>query len=238
MALNLLFHRGMLHIAKNLILVAFLSSTSLAIAAGSPADVKAETLKSLQGMRNENVKRLKDVDRALSKKIEEAKPGQIEKEVSTLRTARKEHILRQDLLDRLILQVDANFRGGDLRQFLQVALTEMAKTDAMSTNSEASLWKFLKYAAEAVSSLPERKENILAFLEGYMNRSVSDPIKPQDYLNSRNYTNGSMSEQGHPMKRDEVGDVADQRLQELQESVEPEVKSNIPAPQVIKSSTN
>lgn len=228
----------MLQLVKNLILAAIMNCASLALAAGSPGDIKAETLKSLQGIRNENVKRLKDIDRALSKKIEEAKPGNLEKEVSTLRTARKEHMLRQDFLDRLILQIDANFRGGDLRQFLQVALTEMAKTDAMSTSSEAGLWKFLKYAAEAIGSLPERKENIVAFLEGYMNRSVSDPIKPQDYLNSRNYTNGSMSEQGSPMKREEAGDVAAQRIQELQESAEPEVKSTIPAPQVIKSTTN
>lgn len=228
----------MLQLAKNLILTATLSCTSVALAAGSPGDIKAETLRSLQGIRSENVKRLKDIDRALSKKIEEAKPGNLEKEVTTLRTARKEHMLRQDFLDRLILQVDANFRGGDLRQFLQVALTEMAKTDAMSTSSEAGLWKFLKYAAEAISSLPERKENIVAFLEGYMNRSVSDPIKPQDYLNSRNYTNGSTSEQGDPLKREEAGEVAAQRLQELNESAEPEVKSNIPAPQIIKNSTN
>jgi hypothetical protein len=228
----------MLQIAKNLILALVLSCTSLAMAKEASGDPKTEALKSLQGMRNENVSRLKDIDRALSKKIEEGKPGNVEKEVSTLRTARKEHMLRQDFLDRLILQIDKNFRGGDLRQFLQIALTEMAKTDAMGTNSEASLWKFLKYAAEAIGSIPERKENIIAFLEGYMNRSVSDPIKPQDYLNSRNYTNGSMSEQGNPMKREEVGDVADQRLQELNESVEPEVKSKIPAPQVIKSTTN
>ncbi|MGE3760176.1 MAG: hypothetical protein AB7H97_20595 [Pseudobdellovibrionaceae bacterium] len=228
----------MLQIAQNLILALVLSCTSFAMAKEASGDPKTEALQSLQGMRSENVNRLKDIDRALSKRIEEGRPGNVEKEVSTLRTARKEHVLRQDFLDRLILQIDKNFRGGDLRQFLQVALTEMAKTDAMGPNSEASLWKFLKYAAEAIGSIPERKENIIAFLEGYMNRSVSDPIKPQDYLNSRNYTNGSMSEQGHPMKSEEVGDVADQRLQELNESIEPEQKSTIPAPQVIKSTPN
>jgi hypothetical protein len=221
---------------KNLILATALGCTCVALAKETPsADVKAETLRSLQDLRVENVKRLSDIDQALSKKIVEGKPGNLEKEVLTLRTSRKEHMLRQEFLDRLILQVDANFRGGDLRQFLQITLTDMARTDAMSTATDAGLWKFLKYASEAIKSLPERKENILAFLEGYMNRSVLDPIQPQDYLNSRNYTNGSVSEQGHPMDRDEVGDLADQRLQELNEEAEPLVKSQVPAPKVIKT---
>ena len=226
----------MIQVLKNLVLAAALSCSSFALAKEQPAaDVKAETLRSLQSLRNENVKRLRDIDQALSKKIDEAKPGNLEKDVMTLRTARREHMLRQEFLDRLILQVDANFRGGDLRQFLQVALTEMAKTDAMSPSQEAGLWKFLKYASEAISSLPERKENILAFLEGYMNRSVTDPIKPQDYLNSRNYTNGSTSEQGNPMGREEVGALADQRLQELADEAEPAVKSQVPPPKIIKT---
>jgi hypothetical protein len=226
----------MRQVLKNIILAAALSGTCLAMAKEAPAaDVKTETLRSLQALRVENVKRLKDIDQALSKKIVEGKPGQLEKEVLTLRTSRKEHMLRQEFLDRLILQVDAHFQGGDLRQFLQVTLTDMARTDAMSTAADAGLWKFLKYASEAIKSLPERKENILAFLEGYMNRSVLDPIQPQDYLNSRNYTNGSASEQGHPMDRDEVGDLADQRLQELNEDEEPLVKSRVPAPKIIKT---
>ncbi|NJM10278.1 MAG: hypothetical protein HC883_05305 [Bdellovibrionaceae bacterium] len=48
-----------------------------------------------------------------------------------------------------------------------------------------------------------------------MNRSVANPIRPEDYLNSRNYTNGSKSESGKPLSRDEVGAVADRRLQEM-----------------------
>jgi hypothetical protein len=37
------------------------------------------------------------------------------------------------------------------------------------------------------------------------------------------------------MDRDEVGDLADQRLQELNEEEEPLVKSQVPAPKIIKT---
>lgn len=211
--------------------------TAFAVAKEAPLhEIKKETLQSLQELRKANVKRLMEIDQTLSVKLEETKPGNLEKDVMTLRTAKREHALRQEFLDRLILQVDKNYRGGDLRLFLQMALTEMAKTDAMNASSDTGLWKFLKFAADAVRSLPERKENILGFLEGYMNRSVSNPIKPEDYLNSRNYTNGSVSEQGNPVDRDQVGEVAEQRLQELGDSApEPAVKSTIPAPKEIKT---
>ncbi len=217
----------------NLILCVALSASAVAFAKEAPqAEVKAETLRSLQDMRVENVKRLREIDETLSRKIEDSKPGNLEKDVLTLRTAKREHMMRQEFLDRLILQVDAKFYGGDLRIFLERALTEMAKTDAIAASTDTGLWKFLKFSADAIRSLPERKENILAFLEGYMNRSVANPIRPEDYLNSRNYTNGSKSESGSPLERDEVGALADQRLQEMSEAVG---TSSVPAPSQIKT---
>jgi hypothetical protein len=134
-------------------------------------------------------------------------------EVTDLRAKRQEHQLRQDFLDRLVAQIDSHFSGGDLRAFLEGALTEMAKVDAVAANG--GLCVFMRYAAEAVKRLPEQKENILAFLEGYMNRSISKPIPPKEFLASRNYTNGAESESGAPLSREVVGAIADRRLQEM-----------------------
>jgi hypothetical protein len=188
-----------------------------AYAKDEPArEVKADTLRYLQDMRTQNVNRLKEIDATLLKKIEDAQPAQIEKDVTTLKTAKREHLLRQEFLDRLIFQVDTKFAGGDLRAFLERSLTDMAKVDAVSSQVDTGLWKFLKFAADAVRKLPEQKENIISFLEGYMNRSVTNPIKPEDYLSSRNYTNGSASESGSPIDREDVGAFADRRLEELQ----------------------
>lgn len=207
----------MLYIARILSLTVTLMVGQIALAKDGPAaEVKRETLAYLQDLRVQNVKRLKDIDATLSRKIEDTPPAMLEKEVSSLKVAQREHKLRQEFLDRLIFQIDTKFAGGDLRLFLERALTEMAKIDAVSSTVDTGLWKFLKFAADAVKSLPERKENIVSFLEGYMNRSVANPIKPEDYLNSRNYSNGTKSETGAPIERDKVGEFADQRLLELQ----------------------
>lgn len=180
-------------------------------------DVKSDTLRFLTDLREENVSQMKAIDQTLTKKIEEGGDANLDS-VPSLKTAQREHVLRQEFLNRLISQIDRNFNGGDLRGFLERALTEMAKIDAVSTTAETGLYKFMRYAADAVHRLPERKENILAFLEGYMNRSVANPIRPEDYLNSRNYTNGAKAEPGAPLGREDVGAFADRRLQEMTET--------------------
>lgn len=195
----------------------------LAIFAGAPlwaagsnsADIKADSLHQLQELRTQNVKRLAEIDAALGKRIEAPQTQDLESDVEILKAEKHEHMLRQEFLDRLIFEIDTKFTGGDLRAFLEHTLLDMAKVDAAQASSEDSLWRFLKYTSEAIHRLPEQKENILAFIEGYMNRSVSNPMPPQDYLNTRNYTNGAKSESGRPMSREEVGEFADQRIHEM-----------------------
>lgn len=182
---------------------------------GSILQLKADTLRYLQDIRSQNVKRLREIDKTLEQKIEIAKPIDIEQDVRSLRVQKQEHMLRQEFLDRLIFQVDTKFVGGDLRKFFEVTLTEMAKIDAVTSSVDTGLWKFMKFAADAVRRLPEQKENIVSFIEGYMNRSISNPARPEDYLNSRNYTNGAASEAGSPLSREEVGAVADRRIREV-----------------------
>ncbi|NJM10277.1 MAG: hypothetical protein HC883_05300 [Bdellovibrionaceae bacterium] len=94
-------------------------------------EVKAESLRYLQDLRVQNVKRLRDIDETLRSRIENSQPANIENEVNQLKTAKREHILRQEFLDRLIFQIDTKFSGGDLRQFLERSLTEMAKVDRL-----------------------------------------------------------------------------------------------------------
>lgn len=179
----------------------------------SNIEVKSDTLHHLQELRTQNVKHLSELDSAIDKKFEDTKLNDFESDVKRLKAERQEYSLRQDFLNRLIFQLDTKYVGGDLRAFLEHALVDMAKIDATSTATAGDgLWKFLKYSADAIHRLPEQKENVLAFLEGYMNLSVTNPILPDKYLASRNYTNGSQSEQGNPMSRDEVGQVVDERI--------------------------
>jgi len=190
-------------------------SLSLPTFAQAPAQVKSDSLRYLQDLRTQNVRRLQDIDKTLSQKIEDSTAAQIEAEVATLKVAKKEHVMRQEFLDRLIFQVDTKFVGGDLKAFLERTLVDMAKIDAANTATENGIWRFMKYASDAIRRLPEQKENILSFLEGYMNRSVSNPVQPEEYISSRNYTNGAASETGKPLARDEAGAYADRRLQEI-----------------------
>lgn len=203
----------------------------VAISTSFPAlgEVKSDSLKYLQDLRTQNVRRLQEIDQSLTRKIEEAAPTQVESDVSVLKLAKKEHVLRQEFLDRLIFQVDTKFRGGDMKAFLERTLVDMAKVDAIGAN-ESGLWKFLRYASDAVRRLPEQRENILSFLEGYMNRSVANPVKPDDYISSRNYSNGAKSEPGSPMAREEVGALADKRLQEINDAAFEDGSAPTPAP--------
>jgi hypothetical protein len=149
----------------------------------SPVETKKDSLHQLQELRNTNVKRLENIDRALDRKIEDTATTNLENEVAVLKAEKHEHLLRQEFLDRLIFQIDTKYTGGDLRLFLEQALLSMAKVDAASSASAGDgIWKFLKYSADAIHRLPEQKENILSFLEGYMNHSVANPIRPDEYL--------------------------------------------------------
>lgn len=202
----------LIHVFLSAMTTLALTQPVRAMESSAAVEIKSDSLRYLQDVRIENVKRLQEIDQTLSKKIEDAGSPDLEKEVSTLKADQREHLMRQEFLDRLIFQIDTKFGGGDLRAFLERALTEMAKVDAVSSTADSGLWKFMRYAADAVRRLPEQKENILPFLEGYMSRSVSHPIRPEDYLSSRNYTNGAESESGSPLSREDVGAIADRRI--------------------------
>lgn len=196
----------------------------LGFAAAGPAwamerpnvEIKRDSLRYLQDLRSENTKRLVEIDKSLHNRGEDRPSARQETEMATLKAAQQEHRLRQKFLDLLIFWIDTKFAGDDLRRFLGDALGDMAtKVDTVSSSADVGLGKFMRNAAEAVHRLPERKENILSFLEGYMYRSISNPVRPDEFLAGRNYTNGSKNEEGSPLSREEAGAVADERLKEI-----------------------
>ena len=174
---------------------------------------KGEALVYLQTMRENNVKRLRDIDQALRTKVGDEATA--DADIVALRSDRHEHLLRQEFLGRLIFQVDTRYAGGDMRLFLQQTLRDLARTDVIAGNDDdQSLWKFMKYAAEVLAGATEKREDALAFLDGYMQRSVSRPVAPKVFLASLNYSNGLRAEAGHPLRADLAGAIADQRTRE------------------------
>jgi hypothetical protein len=209
-------------LCKALILASTLGRMAHAAETPSTLQVKGDSLAYLQNMREVNVKRLQEIDQSLRTKM--SADNVDDALIQNLREQRHEHLLRQEFLGRLIFQVDTRYNGGDLRMFLRSSLREMALNDVTANNAdELSLWKFMKNAAEALAGTADKREDVLAFLDGYMQRSVTNPANPKLYLSARNYTNGLQNDSGHPMRADLAGAIADKRTREAKVSVDAKV---------------
>jgi len=137
--------------------------------------------------------------------------------IEKLRQERQEHLLRQDLYDRLILQVDTRFKGGDLRAFLSERLVELARTDLLENKSPQGLWKQMTYLSQSLKKIPERGESVIGFVEGYLKESsFSRPLNPDEYLRTRNYTNARENVAASPVAPEKVGELVEKRLSEIE----------------------
>ena len=189
-----------------------------------------QALEELKGLKLKNTQSLQELDGKLQKLLTPAtvatplsiigKNSELnEPEIDRLNQERHERLLRQELLDRLLLQVDTKFKSGDLRGFLSERLAEMARVDLLSTASQQNLWKQMSYLSQALRDLPERGDNIIGFIEGYLQRSkFKSPLKPEEYLRARQYTNGHESVAASPATMEQVGDQLESRLNELDKS--------------------
>lgn len=165
-----------------------------AVESGSPIDFFSD-------LRRENTLSLEEINQALAKTDEDSEKLRI------LGLRKKELQSRQQFLNRMILQFDANFKGGDIQQFLKVALREMSHVDVTTGSTENSLWKFMNYLAMSIDSLPEGQMDILKFVEGYMKRSSFDaPVDPKEYLSSLDYYNGVQAERANGMSLNEAAE--------------------------------
>ncbi len=191
---------------------------------------RGEALAQVKSLIDKNHTRLIELDSSISKALmgirdlgltqnqeTRTKLVGLEKELEKLSFQRQEHLLRQEFLDRLSFQVDRHFQRGDLKAFLEKKTLEMAQTEISSPQSDSNMWKFLSYLSLAIKELPERHENPFAFIEGYMRFStLLNPLRPDEYLAQRNYTNGHDFETAAPMEADRVGEVVDAKIQEAQ----------------------
>ena len=132
---------------------------------------------------------------------------------------RQELLLRQNFLDQLSFRFDSYYKGKNIKNFLHQQLTQMAEVQAFSPSpSQQNTWKFLSYLAIAIKEYPERNEDILAFAEGYMKFSkISNPLRPDQYFSSRHYSNGTTTETATPIHREDIGNLTENRLNELDE---------------------
>ena len=192
---------------------------------------KGDALNYLREVLKQNYTRLSELDQAMQTSLSQSKivseeqfsPEQnqsqknLETQLNKWAEERKELLLRQDFLDRLIFRLDSNYRGGNLQVFFASQLKEMTFLEATSSESSNNkLWKFLSYLSTAVQELPERNEDLASFIEGYMNFStIVEPKSPKEFMKTREYSNGKTSVAAQSVSREDVGEIVEQRLRQL-----------------------
>lgn len=181
-----------------------------------------DTLKYLRDILKQNRERLDVVDAGFKKAISSPTPAQPkdklanEKALKALSDERKELVLRQEFLDRLVFRIDTRFLGGDLQDFLIRQITDMAVIEASDPQGDSNLWKFLTSLAIALRDQIERSEHLAYFIEGYMKFStILKPIRPQDYVKVRSYSNGQDYYAAKGVPKELLGEAVERRLRNL-----------------------
>lgn len=176
--------------------------------------------KDLQTLLTTNHQTLKKIDQKLKKEVQRKRrfPSlpHLEDQVQKLSTVRREHLLRQDFLDRLKFQIDNNYKGKNLKGVIITALKKMTLIELKTHSQDLSLWKFLKYLTLSMESLLEPNENPIEFIEGYLKTSrIIRPMAPHIYSRTRNYSNGIDNEAANPVDQENIGDEIEKRLQSI-----------------------
>lgn len=182
---------------------------------------RSQALTELQELKARNSLRLKEIEVHLNRLLSPSPQAALELAINetgieAVNDQRQEHLLRREFIDRLIFQIDTRFKGGDLRAFLSERLVEMAKADLLENQGGQRLWKQMSHLSQALRDLPERGENLIGFIDGYLkNSSFKKPLRADEYLQSRDYTNGREHVAAAPAPKDQVGEMVESRLNEI-----------------------
>ncbi|MCB0413446.1 MAG: hypothetical protein KDD50_03875 [Bdellovibrionales bacterium] len=126
---------------------------------------------------------------------------------------RKELILRQEFYNQLSLKFHQHYQETNISEFLSKSLQELAYQEAISPQPNPQKWRFLSYLNQVIQSLPDIDNNLIEFVAQYTNTSsISEPISPNEFLASHNYTNGIISQRARQIKPSNVGDSIDEKL--------------------------
>jgi len=208
--------------------------TMRAIAA-TPPPSKSEAVAFFSSLKQQNTVRLQETDKAILKKLDETKDTRtlsaLHAEIEKLRTDKKELMLRQDFLDRMILQFDSKYDGQHPREFLENSLKSMAQVE-ISSDRQITIWPFLDNLRRLIARVPDTQDRVLNLVEGYMKQtSIANPMMPDEFLKNVAYSNGSQSEGAAPMPKTEVGAFAEKQLKQV--AAAPTGQSTLPSKLVV-----
>jgi hypothetical protein len=169
-----------------------------------------ETLQKLDKAVQEQLQKSREITaKDLARTDHDIKFRAIEDSIISLQEKRKEYIKRDDFLNQLVAKFASNYHGQNLKEYLEQNLLELATTElgvgTREINSDQDYWRFLTYASVVVREMPEQIENLLKFLESYMNFStISNPKAPGEFRAQRNYFNSRSTESGKPVSADQI----------------------------------
>ena len=160
-------------------------------------------LQQLEGFKQRLHKKLSWVDIRIEKSLR--KKTESLKQIEPLGQLRKEYLMRLDLYNRVALGIESYYQGGELKVFLSGYLLKISEIE-LKNNPQDSLWRAAVYISRALEKVPERFEDPLEFLAAYVDFStLTQPKPPEDFVVTRNYTNGRDYEAGNPLPREKVG---------------------------------
>lgn len=128
---------------------------------------------------------------------------------------RREAVERSQFLDRLIFAVDTKWTKDSIKTFLEQTLLDIASAEMNQTDSKtsSSLWKFATYLSVAIRELSEPREDIISFIDNYMEFStVLAPKPPTAFSQARSYTNGVTSEAAKVANKEDLGDGVEKKV--------------------------
>lgn len=193
---------------------------------------KAQTIDNLKQIQRKQLQTLESVDQSIRKLLAESQSVNlrdgdavaaekhmltIPQRLANLQTQREELLLRRDFMDQIIFQVDSKWTTQPLAVFLEQTLLDMAAAELTTGGaSKTEFWRFYTYLSIAVREIPEPREDLIEFLAGYLEFSgIKTPKSPLAYLDTRNYTAGSISQAAKPGRRDEAGSDVERRLRAI-----------------------
>ena len=186
-------------------------------------DVQTRLNKDIQTI-DESVKKLFQETTGMSLHVPDLtvvdkKLGHVSEQLSALEIKRTELTARRDFIDQVIFTVDNKWTAQPLKGFFESQFLDLAFNDFTDQRGEGRMWKFMLYMSVTVREIPEPREDVVNVIESYMDyASVLNPKTPGEFLNSRNYTNGSTSLAAKPVDRAALGEYLETRLKELKAS--------------------
>jgi hypothetical protein len=163
---------------------------------------RRDVLYSLRALQTKQIQTLASLDHLPDFKLKNA----------TLVADRKEARLRRQFYDQVIFSVDTKWTSLPLREFLEKEFISRAQNDIAADDRDDQiaadpLWKFYTYLSVAIRDLPEPREDLIAFIQGYVAfSSISSPKAPAAYVAQRAYSNGIVSQGARQRNEDELGD--------------------------------